>query len=185
MWIVLARLVFRILALSLLLVLPSWPASAGSEKILYTFQGGTDGANPGPYSGLINVGGLLYGTTGTGGGTGYGGKGCGTVFSFTTEGTEKIVYRFLGGQDGSSPLSNLIYVGGIFYGTTNGGGNACSGGYDCGTIFSISPTGEKSSVYNFKCCTDGASAVPTAMAPYSRSGEPAASTYYSASAKTS
>ena len=53
----------------------------GLFTVVYSFQGGSDGA--GPVSGLINIGGELYGTTTTGGGTGCGGYGCGTVFEIT------------------------------------------------------------------------------------------------------
>ena len=52
---------------------------AYTENVLYSFQGGTDGAVP---AGGLNFGkgGALYGTTAIGGGTGCGGNGCGTVF---------------------------------------------------------------------------------------------------------
>jgi uncharacterized repeat protein (TIGR03803 family) len=55
----------------------------GAERVLYSFQGGSDGANPS--AGLVNVGGILYGTTQQGGGMGCGGpgNGCGTVFKVT------------------------------------------------------------------------------------------------------
>jgi uncharacterized repeat protein (TIGR03803 family) len=49
----------------------------GTEKAVYSFKGGTDGAYP--LAGLINVGGTLYGTTCQGGGQLNGG----TVFSYT------------------------------------------------------------------------------------------------------
>jgi uncharacterized repeat protein (TIGR03803 family) len=49
---------------------------AGVEKVVYAFQAGTDGYLP--MSGLINVGGTLYGTTRNGGTSGLG-----TVFAVT------------------------------------------------------------------------------------------------------
>jgi uncharacterized repeat protein (TIGR03803 family) len=48
----------------------------GTETAVYSFQGSNDGANP--ESGLLNVGGTLYGTT-TNGGT----DGFGTIYSYT------------------------------------------------------------------------------------------------------
>ena len=51
--------------------------------------------------------------------------------------TEKILYRFSGGNDGGEPTSNLIFDGaGNLYGTTFDGGSAeCS----CGVVFRLSP----------------------------------------------
>ena len=51
--------------------------TAGKERVLYTFNGGTDGAAP--YGGLLYSKGALYGTT-TAGGTEFN---CGTVFKVT------------------------------------------------------------------------------------------------------
>jgi len=53
--------------------------TAGQERVLHAFSGGTDGANP--RAALTDVGGTLYGTTYQGGGSGCEGYGCGTVFS--------------------------------------------------------------------------------------------------------
>ena len=54
---------------------------AGTEKVLYSFKGGSDGASPS--AGLMNVKGTLYGTTVYGGDTTCAaGSGCGTVFSY-------------------------------------------------------------------------------------------------------
>jgi uncharacterized repeat protein (TIGR03803 family) len=61
------------------------PAGSGyTESVLYSFQGGTDGANP--KAGLIARAGALYGTTYSGFATGCGPGGtfgCGTVFKLT------------------------------------------------------------------------------------------------------
>lgn len=53
----------------------------GTERVVHSFLGGADGANP--YAGLIRANGTLYGTTSAGGGTGCYGSGCGTVFALT------------------------------------------------------------------------------------------------------
>jgi uncharacterized repeat protein (TIGR03803 family) len=90
---------------------------SGDEKILYRFAGGTDGENPG--AGLTNVNGTLYGTTQFGGGSRRcGTQGCGTVFSITTDGVEKVVHRFTGGGTGRQP-NGLTNVNGTLYGTTS------------------------------------------------------------------
>jgi uncharacterized repeat protein (TIGR03803 family) len=78
---------------------------------------------------LTNVNGVLYGTTSYAGA----GKCCGTVFKITTSGATSTIYRFAGGSDGAYPLSSLINVNGVLYGTTVGGG-ANQGG----TVFSLS-----------------------------------------------
>ena len=58
--------------------LASSASAEWKEKVLYSFQAGTDGADPqGPVY-LFDK--MLYGTTASGGGTGCGGNGCGTLF---------------------------------------------------------------------------------------------------------
>jgi uncharacterized repeat protein (TIGR03803 family) len=56
-------------------------STTGSEKVLYSFAGGSDGAHPS--AALLNVKGTLYGTTAYGGGGSGCGSGCGTVFALT------------------------------------------------------------------------------------------------------
>jgi uncharacterized repeat protein (TIGR03803 family) len=109
---------------------------AGREKVLYAFQGGSDGARPA--SGLIDVNGTLYGTTLQGGGhkCNGDGPGCGTVFSVTTSGQERVLHAFRGGSDGANPAAGLIAVKGVLYGTTIDGGD---GGH--GTVYSVTPAG--------------------------------------------
>ena len=120
----------------------------GKEKVLYAFQGGRDGAHPA--AGLINVGGMLYGTTASGGASGLG-----TVFSLNpANGAEKIVYAFEGSGDGATPKAGLLDVDGVVFGTTTYGGSSCS----CGTVFSLNPaTGVFKVVYAFKVSPDGQS----------------------------
>lgn len=54
------------------------PTSGGSETVLYSFAGGSDGS--GPQAPVMEHNGQLYGTTYLGGGTGCSGNGCGTIF---------------------------------------------------------------------------------------------------------
>ena len=45
--------------------------------------------------------------------------GCGTVFSITPSGAEKVLYSFKGGtSDGGEPEAGLLNVNGVLYGTT-------------------------------------------------------------------
>jgi uncharacterized repeat protein (TIGR03803 family) len=123
---------------------------SGSEKVVYAFQGGGDGYYP--YGSLININGVLYGTTVDGGAYNNG-----TVFSITPTGTEKVVYAFKGGKDGAHPDGGLIFANGTFYGTTSvGGGTSCYVGSGCGTVFSVTPNGTEKVLYAFKAGTDGA-----------------------------
>ncbi len=114
---------------------------SGQKKVLYSFSGGTDGQ--GPVAGLAELNGTFFGSTEAGGGTGCGGQGCGTIFSIRPDGTYKQLYRFQGGADGQSPMSQLVAWNGVLYGTTYfGGGGPCTDnpfGTGCGTIFRLTP----------------------------------------------
>ncbi|HLY05224.1 MAG TPA: choice-of-anchor tandem repeat GloVer-containing protein [Rhizomicrobium sp.] len=122
-------------------------APDGTKTILYNFTGGGHGA--GPSGGLIYVNGKLYGTTvfgGTGSCTYDGAKGCGTVFSVTPDGKEKVLYSFRGGRDGAEPAgAGLVDVKGKFFGTTSGGGGQWGGG----TVFSLSMDGHEQVLHKF------------------------------------
>jgi uncharacterized repeat protein (TIGR03803 family) len=105
----------------------------GAKKIVYAFEGGTDGWLP--YAGVTAVGGVLYGTTGAGGSSACD-QGCGTVFSVDpATGEEHILHDFQGGSDGELPVGGLIAKDGKLYGTTNLGGNADNDG----TVFALRP----------------------------------------------
>lgn len=68
-------------------------SASGSENILHSFIGGTDGINP--YGSLSrDPSGNRYGTT-YGGGTGCL-NGCGTVYKIAADGTETILYALQG-----------------------------------------------------------------------------------------
>jgi uncharacterized repeat protein (TIGR03803 family) len=110
-----------------------------SEKVLYSFRGGSDGTNPS--TGLVtDSSGNLYGTT-TDGGTGACTGGCGTVFELKAEAggrwIERVIYNFQAGTDGAAPSASLIFDGaGNLYGTTISGGPSLDG-----TVFQLTPTG--------------------------------------------
>jgi len=116
--------------------------SSGSytERVLYSFSGGSDGAFPLGRL-IVDSSGNLYGTT-------FGGSFTpGTVFELVNSSgtyTEKTLYDFTAGSDGGWPFAGLIAdSSGNLYGTTNGGGYThCGGGGDvtgCGTVFKVAP----------------------------------------------
>jgi uncharacterized repeat protein (TIGR03803 family) len=123
--------------------------TSGTETVLHSFQGGSDGNSP--FAALTNVNGILYGTTEFGGGTGCGGRGCGTVFSITKSGKETVVYQFQGGTgDGEYPEASLLNVNGTLYGTTRFGGEAGCGTDGCGTVFEVTSAGTVKIIHKFK-----------------------------------
>ncbi len=132
--------------------------TSGKEKVLYSFAGGLDGVHPA--AGLIDVNGILYGTTLEGGSSascGSSAPGCGTAFSVTMTGHENVLHRFSGPPDGVQPHAGLTNVNGMIYGTTYGGGlGSCAGGYGCGTVFVITPSGKERVIYDFANQPDGA-----------------------------
>lgn len=128
--------------------------SAGTSKyrVLYDFGEGyqSDGVNP--QAPLIDVKGTLYGTTWTGGTSeAQCGGACGTVFSISTTGKERVLHSFTGPPDGDHPAS-VIDVNGTIYGTTLNGG-----AYGFGTVFGLMPTGVENVLYSFGKGSDGRS----------------------------
>jgi uncharacterized repeat protein (TIGR03803 family) len=121
------------------------PSRSGySERVLYAFKGGKDGALPHDENGLhTDTIGALYGTT-LEGGSGTGG-GNGIVFKLTPSGSgysETVLHRFLGGSDGVNSYGSLAAdATGLLYGATfSGGVGSCSGSVPgCGIVFKVSP----------------------------------------------
>jgi uncharacterized repeat protein (TIGR03803 family) len=116
-----------------------------TESVLYSFQGGSDGAMP--CSSLTADGvGNLYGTTDLGGSAD-----AGTVFKVTPDGAESVLHAFEGGIDGEYPFGDVILDNaGNLYGTTQFGGSD-----DNGTVFKVESNGTESVLYSFKGGTDG------------------------------
>jgi uncharacterized repeat protein (TIGR03803 family) len=133
------------------------PSSAGlttqrthvrpAYTVIYSFKGRTgDGAEP--HAGLINVNGTLYGTTDYGGAN-CSRRGCGTVFSIATSGTENVLHSFggAGERDGKYPQAGLLNVKGTLYGTTYYAGAYHPAGD--GTVFAISASGKETVLHSF------------------------------------
>jgi uncharacterized repeat protein (TIGR03803 family) len=123
-----------------------------------------------PYGTLVQgYDGYFYATT-LGGGVNENCESCGTVFKMTPDGTMTTLYIFCSltnCADGETPETGLVQAAdGKFYGTTTGGG--ANGG---GTIFSITPAGELTTLYSFCSrsqtgCVDGKSpSGPLFLAP--------------------
>jgi uncharacterized repeat protein (TIGR03803 family) len=125
----------------------------GTPAVLHSFAGGaSDGGDP--ESGLIaDSSGNLYGTTRTGGGSGcFTGQGCGTVFRLSPDGTSyTVLHSFVGGaSDGAVPVAGLILdSSGNLYGTTAAGGGSGCGGFGCGVVFKLSPSGTVTLLHSF------------------------------------
>jgi uncharacterized repeat protein (TIGR03803 family) len=127
--------------------------SSSGYKTLFSFNG-TDGSEP--LANLIEVNGVLYGTTKLGGKYNQG-----TVFSVSPSGSEQVVHDFEGyPNDGGYPEAGLIAVKGVLYGTTLSGGpnfksHGCSISYrsrdedGCGTLFKVSRSGKENMLYSF------------------------------------
>jgi hypothetical protein len=132
---------------------PASPGGAWTETVLYSFEGGLDGANPQAKLLLNSKDGLIFGTTKEGG------FGNGVVFQYDlTMAQETIVYAFSGGNDGSNPQASLLVdKDHHIFGTTYGGGKE---GY--GTVFELAlfkgpkgPVWREKVVYAFTGGTDG------------------------------
>ena len=75
-------------------------------------------------------------------------------------GKETVVHSFGYGTDGADPVASLIDVNGTFYGTTAYGGvSNCDVYGKCGTVFSITPSGNESVLHRFGGAQDGGAPV--------------------------
>ena len=125
----------------------------GRITSLYSFTGGSDGANP--LAPLVQASnGNFYGTTAEGGW-----NNAGTVFSVTTNGILTSLYSFTGGEDGYYPAAGLVQGSdGYLYGTTEYGGAFNVQNEGCGTVFKIATNGLLTTLFSFNG-TNGANPV--------------------------
>jgi len=90
----------------------------------------------------IDAAGNLYGTASSGGPIGTcGGSGCGVVFELVKpkisgqSWAERVLYKFGAvANDGIAPSPDLLFRGGLLYGTTEAGGT-----HKFGTVFQLTP----------------------------------------------
>jgi uncharacterized repeat protein (TIGR03803 family) len=137
----------------------------GTETVLYSFTGFSDGNDPQSML-LMDGSGNLYGTTREGGNGECGGSGCGVVFKLSpSDGgswTESVLYTFCSLSecaDGEWPRSGplVIDAAGDLYGTTIFGGSdrSCNGDA-CGVVFKLDASGQETVLHSFTGGTDGA-----------------------------
>ena len=128
----------------------------GAETVLYSFNGGSDGAEP--HAGLFrDSAGNFYGTGFSAGDLSRNcalNHGCGVVFTLSKAGVENALYTFTNGSDGANPAGGLVRdSAGNLYGTTKLGG----AGY--GVVFKLNSTGGETVLYTFTGNSDGAGPV--------------------------
>jgi|HubBroStandDraft_6_1064221.scaffolds.fasta_scaffold42519_2 uncharacterized repeat protein (TIGR03803 family) len=127
---------------------------SGTRTILYTFLHSDIAAGAFPQGGLFrDPEGNLYGTTFAGGNSNCN---CGTIFKLDTSNNLTTLHQFNSYTSGRYPESRLLDVKGTLYGTTAGGGGACSsanGG--CGVVFSLNSAGRYAVVHEFTGTADG------------------------------
>jgi uncharacterized repeat protein (TIGR03803 family) len=132
----------------------------GRLQIVYSFRKQSLAPSD-PIGSLAEIGGILYGATVFGGSCKTYSGGCGTIFSVSPSGKERVLYAFKGGSDGASPSGGLIAMNGTLYGVTSAGGGSryCKKypNHGCGTVFAVTPAGQERIVYRFPVeGTDGA-----------------------------
>jgi uncharacterized repeat protein (TIGR03803 family) len=134
---------------------PSGSGGPWTERNLYHFGGSASDA-AGPNVLTAGAGGVLFGTSEHGGSTG-----AGTVFELkhSSSGgwTESVLYSFLAGSDGETPVGGVTLGGaGNLFGTTLAGGNKSQG-----TVFRLKPPAvsggawTKTILHNFTNSPDG------------------------------
>ena len=128
--------------------------TSGQEAVLHRFGVRPDGSLP--TSNLVAVHGTLYGTT-TKRATNEGGadlrrrRRMRIVFAMTPSGNESIIYRFLKPPDASTPQAGVVFLEGLFYGTTPYGGDKGKG-----TVYLVNALGGEQVVHSFNGYGDGA-----------------------------
>ena len=126
------------------------PWTSAGFKSIYAFKGGMDGASP--QANLVELNGVFYGTTVSGGGS----DNDGTVFEVSKSGEELTLHSFMGGADGGYPGSDMSAdAAGNLYGTAGGGTGTLCGGGGCGVVFKIEPSGKETVLYTFSGAADG------------------------------
>jgi uncharacterized repeat protein (TIGR03803 family) len=122
--------------------------AAGRYKVLHTFSGTPDGANP-PMGLTGDLFGNLYGVTLYGGNstdcTWAVPPGCGTLFNLDQRGKLNVLYTFTGLADGGNPGSAPIMDerGNLYGNTFRGGDLSCAAGRGrgCGVVYKLKPSG--------------------------------------------
>jgi uncharacterized repeat protein (TIGR03803 family) len=142
--------ILRVIIASIVLLALADPfgrASAASLTPLWTFTGGTDGANPEPTL-VQGSDSNFYGTTSSGSA-----HGRGTVFRLSPAGVLTNLHVFGGTNDGGAPVAGMIFgVDSNLYGTTSTGGSNNLGG-----VFRMNSGGTLTPLWQFSGGPDGGS----------------------------
>ena len=139
----LGKLAFAVAFVAAILFLQ--PAQAQTFTVLYSFTGGSQGADPHAAVTLDGAG-NLYGTTYRGGA--YAG---GTIYKLDAIGNEMVLHSFGSGADAANPNGSLLRDGaGNLYGTSRFGGTAGKG-----AVFKLDSSGHESVLYSFSGGQDG------------------------------
>jgi len=113
---------------------------AGTETVLYSFTGESDGGIPQFSKLILDAGGNLYGTTSSR---------YGTVFRLNRDRSLTVLYTF-SGPDGASPSLAFRDAAGTFYGICGYGG-----AHNYGVVFKLDSSGKEIALYNFWGGADG------------------------------
>jgi uncharacterized repeat protein (TIGR03803 family) len=152
------------------------PAAHGwKESVLHRFGKNNNVGLLVPMGGVVlDSAGSLYGSTPEGGSTNCSPYGCGTIYKLSPVGGgkwhEEKLYLFQGGNDGSGPLSTLVFdQAGNLYGTT------CSGGANGdGTVFRLAPNSSgkwtENVLYSFQGSQKNDGSCPFAGVIFDRDG---------------
>jgi len=122
---------------------------AGADTTLYSFTGGSDGANPtAPF--VQDPGGQFYGVS-----TNAGANGAGDIFTFTSSLNSFSVVEPFSKFNGYGPNSPLVLgTDGNYYGlATSGGSN------NFGAVYQLTPSNTINVIYSFLGTGDGASPI--------------------------
>ena len=154
-WSILSLALGGVFLAATIVTVPDAAMSKPKFQIIYTFQGGSDGAQP--IGGLArDEAGNLYGATGFGGGAGGGncntGGGCGTIYKIDARGHESVLYAFGAYPDGSYPFPVVLDSSGNIYGAALWGGDRNCG---CGTAYKIDKHGKFTVLHTFENGSDG------------------------------
>jgi len=127
----------------------------GKFRVLYTFTSLTQAIEP-IGSPIIDSTGNLFGTTQWGGDLNCEHTvGCGTIYELDHSSKFKVLHKFAGKSDGSSPTCVIDGGDGSLVGVTNAGGDlSCYPPFGCGTIFRLDKTGKFNTLYTFTPFTE-------------------------------
>jgi uncharacterized repeat protein (TIGR03803 family) len=127
---------------------PAKQGGSWTESVLYTFQGGSDGAWP-MANLIMDAKGNLYGTTSYGGA-----NNSGTIFELAPPAqkggnwTKSTLFSFNGTTNGENPWGLTFGPTGGLFGVTQGGGNGCGTAFEL--VHKANGTWTQSVLYTFQ-----------------------------------